>query len=257
MDHGAAELEEALIMMDSSSGDDDVDLAIDPSRQRQRRSTRRILQAIFLLLGVGILVPWNAFISAKQYFQSRLCVHDADTNTYVSSVSNIESVFAMLYNFASVLSLGLVITIQAMRDQVAAAEHSAPSSSTDVGNDDDGYATNEQSQITMLAGDAVLQDGNTSRTSSAHKSHSFWLVMAPLSIYLVTFLGQSGMVFIVRTPIFEQFTMISLVVCGMASVIAQSGIVATAGLCTSLSDNNRCDCCYSGPSLWLTWNWCA
>ena len=143
MDHGAAELEEALIMMDSSSGDDDVDLAIDPSpRQRQRRSTRRILQAIFLLLGVGILVPWNAFISAKQYFQSRLCVHDADTNTYVSSVSNIESVFAMLYNFASVLSLGLVITIQAMRDQVAAAEHSAPSSSTDVGNDDDGWQPN-------------------------------------------------------------------------------------------------------------------
>lgn len=239
MDHGATELAEALIRMDSSSRDDDEDLAVDPfPGQQQRRSTRKMLQAIFLLLGVGILVPWNAFISAKQYFQSRLCVHDASTDTYVSSIANIESVFAMLYNFASVLSLGLVITIQAMRDQVAAAEHSTPSFSTGSGgddnDDDEGYNTNERNQITILEGETVLQDGRRA-SGQAHKSHTFWLVMAPLGIYLVTFLGQSGMVFIVRTPIFEQFTILSLVVCGMASVMAQSGIVATAGLCTSLA----------------------
>ena len=256
MDQGETELEEALIMLDRS-GDDDEDSVADPGPQQQRRSQRKILQAIFLLLGVGILVPWNAFISAKQYFQSRLCVHDAGTDTYVSSISNIESVFAMLYNFASVLSLGLVITIQAMRDQVVAAEHAAPSSATSGGggggdDDDEGYTTNERNRITILEGDAVLQQDGRSASGQAHKSHTFLLVMAPLCIYLVTFLGQSGMVFIVRTPIFEQFTIISLVVCGMASVIAQSGIVATAGLCTSSPPANVTPVI---ESVWLTWTW--
>jgi len=228
------ELEEPLIVMNGDHHDgltpiSDEDLEVDPSPgRRRRRTTRHILQAIFLLLGVGVLVPWNAFISAKQYFQSRLCVHNTETDTYSTSISNIESVFAMLYNLASVLSLGLVITIQAMRDQVAVEHVTAPSSSSAAAVSDDGDPEDEQQQITILEG----QIDDDHDTSSHNSSHTFWLVMAPLSLYLASFLGQSIMVFVVHTPIFEQFTILSLAVCGMSCVIAQSGIVATAGLCT-------------------------
>jgi len=206
------ELEEPLIMNEDVR---DEDLEVDPSPGRTRRRTHRhILQAIFLLLGVGILVPWNAFISAKQYFQSRLCILDSDTDTYSTSITNIESVFAMLYNLASVISLGLIIAVQALRDQVAVQHVTAEQASLEP-----------TVQITILEGE---EDGN----ANSHKSHTFWLVMAPLSLYLTSFLGQSAMVFVVHTPIFEQFTILSLIVCGMSCVIAQSGIVATAGLCT-------------------------
>lgn len=235
--HQQADLEEPLIMNGDHQHDGlapirDEDLEVDPSPGRRRRRTRRhILQAIFLLLGVGVLVPWNAFISAKQYFQSRLCVHDAQTDTYSPSISNIESVFAMLYNLSSVLSLGLVITIQAMRDQQVAEEHTvtAPTSAA--------AASEEEQQITILEGQIVDDDHGLHQQSSSgstghNSSHTFWLVMAPLTLYLASFLGQSVMVFVVHTPIFEQFTFLSLTVCGMSCVIAQSGIVATAGLCT-------------------------
>ena len=208
--------------------------------------TRCALPFIFLLLGVGVLVPWNAFISAKQYFQSRLCVqHDstttaATTNTYTSSIAaNLESVFAVLYNLASVLSLGAVIAIQALRDQsvaAAAADVHVPSATSADNDNDDDYddtvTTNERHQISILEGEQ--QNGTTPEAQRSHSSHTFWLVMAPLSIYLTAFLGQSFMVLIVHIPRFELWTIISLVVCGMCSMIAQSGIVATAGLCTWL-----------------------
>jgi len=211
-------LSEPLIMNEDDAGAEDADLEVleqssGRTRSERRRTTRHVLQAIFLLLGVGVLVPWNAFISAKGYFQSRLCNLNVETDTYSTSISNIESVFAMLYNLASVTSLGLVIAIQALRDQLVAEEHAAvPTPSSEM---------TENSEIAADEG----------RNSDAHNmSHSFWLVMTPLSLYLTSFLGQTVMVFVVRTSIFEQFTITSLIICGMSCVIAQSGIVATAGL---------------------------
>lgn len=213
-------LSEPLIMNDDDAGAEDADLEVleqssgQRTRSERRRTTRHVLQAIFLLLGVGVLVPWNAFISAKGYFQSRLCNHNVETDTYSTSISNIESVFAMLYNLASVTSLGLVIAIQALRDQLVAQEHAAvPTPSSEITENPERTVDEEE------------------RNSDAHNmSHSFWLVMTPLSLYLTSFLGQTVMVFVVRTSIFEQFTITSLIICGMSCVIAQSGIVATAGL---------------------------
>ena len=209
---GQEALDEPLIMNDDPEDDEDVEVEPMPGR---RRRTRRILQGIFLLLGVGVLVPWNAFISAKAYFQSRLCNHNVENDTYFTSISNIESVFAMVYNLASVISLGLIIAVQALRDQLVAQEHAAvapPAVSSDILSDPE----------------IILDEQRNS--DDKHSSHSFWLVMTPLSLYLASFLGQAVMVFVVQTPIFEQFTITSLAICGMSCVIAQSGIVATAGL---------------------------
>ena len=64
-----------------------------------------IIRAIFLLLGVGILIPWNAFVSAEQYFASRLCESGHD-------VINFEQWFGLVWNLSSVVSLGLIIVGQ-------------------------------------------------------------------------------------------------------------------------------------------------
>lgn len=52
---------------------------------------------ILYLLGVGLLVPWNAFISAKPYFSARLC-------------GEVELWFGLVYNISAVLSLAALMT---------------------------------------------------------------------------------------------------------------------------------------------------
>ena len=39
----------------------------------QGSSERGFIKGVFVILGVGVLLPWNAFVSAKPYFQARLC----------------------------------------------------------------------------------------------------------------------------------------------------------------------------------------
>lgn len=43
-------------------------------------SKKVFIEFIFMFLGVGVLLPWNAYISAKPYFQSRLCDEDSQEN---------------------------------------------------------------------------------------------------------------------------------------------------------------------------------
>ena len=61
-----------------------------------------LIRAIFLLLGVGILIPWNAFVTAKTYLTSRLCQSG-------TSIINFEQWFGLVWNLSSVVSLGLII----------------------------------------------------------------------------------------------------------------------------------------------------
>lgn len=183
----------------------------------QPTSARRVVRGIFLLLGVGVLVPWNAFISAKSYFDSRIC---SDEGSASGSSINIESTFSMVYNLASVISLALIIAIQALRDQLLVPESHAPVvASTDI-----------YSSIGVLENDPLNETISVAEQSgSSNESHSFWLVMIPLSFYVAAFVVQTCMVFVAHIPFFLQWTILSLAVCGMACGIAQAGIVATAG----------------------------
>ena len=74
------------------------------------------IKTIFLLLGIGILLPWNAFISAKQYFVSRLCDLKDDGDKYHDVRQEIEMWFSIVYNGSGVLSLIVVILVQHLAD---------------------------------------------------------------------------------------------------------------------------------------------
>jgi hypothetical protein len=184
-------------------------------------SSRIIIPAIFLLLGVGVLMPWNAFISAKGYFQSRVCAETGEPAN-----ASIESWFAMIYNLSSVLSLGLLITIQAVRDQMATeataqAEILDPLSSSPVSTTMGNSLTNPNSAHT-----------STSNNSDSSKAHAFWLVMLPLALYLAVFSLTDLLVLVpsISIDLFKILTLVCLAVCGVCGAIASAGIVATAVL---------------------------
>jgi hypothetical protein len=83
-----------------------------------------VVPCIFFLLGIGVLVPWNTFISLKSYYENRFC--SAETSTTHTSMSvansnstgtagrnnNIESIFATVYNVSSVLTMILLISVR-------------------------------------------------------------------------------------------------------------------------------------------------
>lgn len=174
--------------------------------QESDRPPKALLQFIFLLLGVGILAPWNAFISAKDYFDRRLCSMEK-----FSASANLESNFSLTYNLASVFSLAVVMLLQAVQDR-ASGNDGAPVIDESTSEQDDDPLS-----------DPTQHDCET-------KNNSFWLVVAPLSLYLAAFLSQTGMVCFVKLKAFFLLTYTSLALCGMSCSVAQVGIVATAGL---------------------------
>ena len=75
------------------------------------------IEIVFLLLGVGILLPWNAYISAKHYFVSRLCDSSTTATEATTQKEDIEMWFSIMYNAACVISLAVVIIVQHNHDQ--------------------------------------------------------------------------------------------------------------------------------------------
>jgi len=207
-------------------------------RRRQRRLL--VLQAVFGLLGVGVLVPWNAFISAKGYFVSRLC-------TLPSIASNVESVFAVAYNLSAVLSMGLVIAAQWIRDQVAALysrDHpsignTASTSSADItdlvlDDEDDLHHRNHHGNNSSVENGrrGGVCNSETDICESTTGGHSYVMVMVPMGLTLAVFLGQSvlAMLLDISPEAFEIMSLFSLCLCGISITIASAGVVATAGL---------------------------
>lgn len=208
-----------------------------------------ILQGIFLLLGIGLLIPWNAFISAKAYFESRICLEDGtfppETTT---SSSQISSFFALVFNLSSVISVTAMIAMESWKDYwiTTTTATTTRTTSTLDANHDAQLVRSESATPRLTAcleidplndsqtypyGHALFNDSNnkTDNNSNTGGGNSFWLVTLPLSLYVFVFWSQSIMTLKVHTPSFLEWTTAGLVVCGMASGIAGAGIVASAG----------------------------
>lgn len=191
----------------------------------------RIVRAIFLLLGVGILIPWNAFVSAKPYFAARLCQGEGQKD-----IINFEQWFGLVWNLSSVLSLGLIIVGQAISDYYKKRKEATTTSTT---------TTNALLSVpTTTGGRDVGPEETSSRGSSGGGSagtgsdsigshdHSLYLVMVPLFLYMTVFMIQAGLVLVPNIPPqhFLMLTMVGLAVCGTCGAVATAGIVSTAGL---------------------------
>jgi hypothetical protein len=174
-----------------------------------------LIRIIFLLLGVGVLIPWNAFVSAKPYFQARLC-RDGDV------MIDFELWFGLVWNTSSVCSLGLIIASVAIKDYFTRFTTTEGETSLILPND---AGTNENRSTG--SGSASLRSG-----SSHQEGHSFWLVMVPLGIYLLVFAITDFLVLVpsLDPRTFLILTLAGLAICGTCGAIATAGIVSTAGL---------------------------
>ena len=167
----------------------------------------RMIHAIFLWLGIGVLVPWNAFISSVQYFQARICPTGFD---------NFESWVGLLFNLSSVTSLVVLIVVLPMMC-FQQEQQWRP----------------QREELQELESSQQQQPPPPSQQQQRQpKSHSFWLVTLPLCSFLVVFLMTAGLVLIsdpyLSPSTFLALTLVSILVCGCAVSLAQTGIVAAA-----------------------------
>ena len=205
--------------------------------QFRRLSPRATLRGVFLLLGIGILLPWNAFISAKAYFQSRLC--DPSGNDRANSDS-MEATFAFVYNLSSVISLGGIIFGRWLRNMFVSNE--TVQAEVLVGQIVDGIYRDDDMR------DVVGDDESRERVSSnlppirrnvqqrqsdeENSTSSIIFVILPFSVFLVVFLLQMWLVVSVHFGSAQSlrfWTLLSITVCGVCSAMATAGVVATAG----------------------------
>ena len=238
-----------------------------PQPQPHSNKTSPVLiRVIFLLLGVGVLIPWNAFVSAKPYFQARLCQVNKDNkdnpNDNPSTVLvNVELWFGFIWNISSVLSLGLIIVSVAIRDAcrrrqphmtlllptttattlTTTAEASTTIIITNNNNNNNTIVdqpippstfTRSNSSASGGGGGGDSHTSTSSHHSHHHSStstsggHSFWLVMLPLALYLLVFLFTDLLVLI---PSIEPELFLKLTLTSLA-LCGTCGAVATAGI---------------------------
>ena len=201
--------------------------------------SERFIKIVFLLLGVGILLPWNAYISAKQYFVSRLCNETEDGGKYHNIGQTIEMWFSIVYNGAGVLSLAVVILVQHLAESnnnnitsTATPTNQAITKSTK------GILKSVRSMIfkstTNLSVSMTSSKVSSANTIDTRHSREYiwYMVMVPLAVYLVVFAVTTLLVFFTSIPpqIFLFLTLSGLFICGVCTAVASSGIVGTAGL---------------------------
>jgi hypothetical protein len=192
-------------------------------------SPRNVVRAIFLLLGIGVLIPWNSFISAKGYFQSRFC----DPSMGKEENVTMESTFALVYNLSSVISMGMVIFGRWLHGQRTRSE--------DVLEELYEEDTNLVVEVDRIYSQDALADHTTRDSNSEieasrrepvlQQTISYSSVNLPLSVFLAVFIGQMWMVSVpLISPRSMQFcTLLGISVCGICSAMATAGIVAAAG----------------------------
>lgn len=169
--------------------------------------SERFVKFIFGLLGIGVLLPWNAFVSAKPYFQARLCSEASGMS------ANIELWFGFIYNLSSVLSLAFIIGLQWWKDRAKLQAALR-------------YEVTGASEALETSIPTQAEDGDTS------KDRNWYMIVIPLSLYLVVFFFTTILVLFpsVPTMFFLVFTFVGLAVCGVCTAFASAGIVGTAGM---------------------------
>jgi hypothetical protein len=206
-------------------GDSDTNMNTNINTNGSPQLSESVVKAIFLLLGVGILIPWNAFVSAKPYFQARLCSDEGNV------IIDFELWFGFIWNFSSVLSLGLIIATQTiLRDHCKKQQQRPQTSNTPVSISSDSLSSGTPLNPNPESNHNPNHDHRSSSDES--EGHSFWLVMVPLALFLTLFILTDLLVLVPNIPptTFLSLTLIGLAICGTCGAIATAGIVSTAAL---------------------------
>jgi Nucleoside transporter len=166
----------------------------------------RWVHLIFLLLGIGVLVPWNAFISAVPYFQGRIC-------SLPKASAQFESWVGLLFNLSSVASLSLLLSWPWVQRRCRQSRRI--------------LGTEERPEEIQIEELEVVEQPQPQQNSN---NHSFWFVIFPLILFLLVFVVSDILVALkdLSAQFFLFLTLLGMMISGAGSAFATAGIVATS-----------------------------
>ncbi|CAB9496935.1 Equilibrative nucleoside transporter 3 [Seminavis robusta] len=190
-----------------------------------RAVSDRCARYIFLLLGIGILVPWNAFISAVPYFQSRIC-------SIPGAEAQFESWVGLIFNLSSVGALTLLLSWPLWKHQFQKLflfRRRIPHNEIEtVGV---GVLRDNHHQVPPEPSPHHQPSSHDAPPDDAHYNASFWMVTIPLTLSLCVFVVTDLLVAIqnITPSAFLVVTLMGMSLCGACAAFAQAGTVATSG----------------------------
>lgn len=189
-----------------------------------------LVKCVFTLLGIGFLLPWNAFISASAYFEGRISDCGSNLESHLQAQSNRLHAgkpstgkennfmlwFGLLYNISGVCSIAIMLLSQKRRER----KHQTETLSA-INYDDSDAIAPEHGQIEHI------------EQSNTGARHPQWkTVMTALSCFLLAMLITTFLVLLPSTLIspysFQIISLVSASICGIAGAFISTGIVAFA-----------------------------
>ena len=233
-----------------------------PSNTSDFWSGERFVSIVFWLLGVGVLLPWNAFTSAAPYFESRFCA----SNSRVVRES-FEAIFGLIFTLSSVTSL-IVMLVAKLRNKSnyckenQCDEDYQNSLAMEGGNfrDDtrnEGCSNVERSNVKVHSFEKLLKElSNWSNldllfdkekddsillneckyeaVEQINKSHSRnqTLTLVPMLLSTLTFIVSTIFIFVtsINVDAFFMMTITCLIICGACQSIASAMFVGLASI---------------------------
>jgi hypothetical protein len=184
------------------------DASISTTRSEEYNS--HLVKYVFCLLGIGFLLPWNAFVSAAAYFETRLCTETdssqaTDDQQPLQSSSNFMLWFGLLYNFSGVTTLGLMLTSQRINERKVQRH---------------GYSHIDALDIT---GASATEIG---------RNHQWRMIVISLAFFLLVMILTTSMVLMpsIDPALFRSITLLSAATCGTAGAFASAGIISFANI---------------------------
>ena len=154
------------------------------------------------------LLPWNAFINAEHYFQSRLCsVEKSSTRG-----NSIELWFGLVFNIAGTVALSIILGLRKRQERLIGFD----SGQININSEDSDSSTVIERNIAV----------------SRHRESHWNAVYLSLSIYLLVFLGTNALVLVptVDKLVFVAITLVGIGLCGASMSVTGYGVTAVAAM---------------------------
>lgn len=184
----------------------------------QRRTTALStggISFIFCLLGIGSLMPWNAFINADEYFQSRLCSESSSDDG-----SSVELWFGLVFNVTGALALGVLLAVDRYREKSRSHRNVTREQ---VSSDDDQMSWSQED---------IPDTSDPNSHYGKEEGHSRRMVYYSLSAYLAVFLLTTALVLVprIKRSLFLSLTLSGIGICGASMAVTGAGVTAVAAM---------------------------
>lgn len=225
------------LLINREGGREEAEVGIQQFSQKDKR----LVTISFTMLGIGMLLPWNVFVSAEAYFQNRirLCSNEEDNmdedrllergsvdNDGDESDNNFMLLFGLLYNLSGVLTLAVMLWMEKSKDRERDRFESNTASTTSSGSG--GYL--ELDPVESLESEENGFEEEVRREIERATRYQRKMIVIPMSIYLTSLLITTIVVMMkdMNPILFEYLTYTTVLIFGCAGAFAGAGIVSFA-----------------------------